>query len=228
MITYEQINYLADFNTIYFNILLNQEQRNYDLTFKEIDDKIEIAASEQIEKYDQYNHNVSSADESADGFVVLVIEQLIEVLQKELLSQYETKMDSIDTVFNKEENMKEAFKAFKEAEDSETIIQHMQDPVELERRVFKDKFIKTTHTYAGQIKDLFDQNWEQGLQNCQEFIISLNDTLRGKTQKGGISDEAKADFIQFMFGSLMKDVADAECVRPFLAKKDEAERQRLF
>lgn len=52
MITYEQINYLADFNTIYFNILLNQEQRNYDLTFKEIDDKIEIAASEQIEKYD--------------------------------------------------------------------------------------------------------------------------------------------------------------------------------
>ena len=51
-----------------------------------------------------------------------MIEQLIEVLQKELLSQYETKMDSIDTVFNKEDNMKEAFKAFKEAEDSETII----------------------------------------------------------------------------------------------------------
>lgn len=228
MITYEQINYLADFNTIYFNILLNQEKRNYDLTFKEIDDKIEHAASEQIEKYDQYNQNVSSADESADGFVVLVIEQLIEVLQKELLSQYETKMDSIDTVFNKEDNMKEAFKAFKEAEDSETIIQHMQDPVELERRVFKNKFIKTTHTYAGQISDLFDQNWEQGLQNCQEFITSLNDTLRGRTQKGGISDGAKADFIQFMFGSLMKDVADTDCVGPFLAKKDEAERHRLF
>ena len=195
---------------------------------KEIDDKIELAASEQIEKYDQYNLNVSSADESADGFVALVIELLIDYLQNELLSQFETKMDSIDTLFSKEDNMKEAFKAFKDAEDSETIIQHMQDPIELEKRVFKDKFIKTPHTYASQIIDSFDQNWEQGLKNCQEFIINLNDTLRGKTQKAGLADSAKADLIQYMFGSLMKDVANAECVDPFLAKKDEAERQRLF
>ena len=44
--------------------------------------------------------------------------------------------------------MKEAFKAFKEAEDTETIIQHMVDPIELERRVFKDKYIKTSLNYA--------------------------------------------------------------------------------
>ena len=66
-----------------------------------------------------------------------MIEQLIDVLQNELCLQYDNKMSDIDSKFDKEANMKLAFKAFKEAEDSETIIQHMQDPVELERRVFK-------------------------------------------------------------------------------------------
>ena len=51
IIDYEQIKYVDDFNTIYYNILLAQEKRNYDLTFKEIDYKIENAANELIENY---------------------------------------------------------------------------------------------------------------------------------------------------------------------------------
>lgn len=62
MIEYMQQKYVDDFNTIFFNILLAQEKRNHDLTFNEIEEKIDNAANEQSDKYDQYNQSVSSAD----------------------------------------------------------------------------------------------------------------------------------------------------------------------
>ena len=186
MIDYKQIKYVDDFNAILYNIILTQEKRNAALTFKEIEDKIESAAKEQIEKYDQYTQSVGSDEGKADSFVLLVIEQLIEVLQEELLEQFDSKIFEIETKFNKEDNMKEAFKAFKEAEDSETIIQHMMEPVELERRVFKDRYIKTSHSYANQLIEDFDKLWKEGLTNCQDFIKNLNETFQGKTQRAGL------------------------------------------
>ena len=52
MIEYMQQKYVDDFNTIFFNILLAQEKRNHDLTFNEIEEKIDNAANEQSDKYD--------------------------------------------------------------------------------------------------------------------------------------------------------------------------------
>ena len=52
MIDYKQIKYVDDFNAILYNIILTQEKRNAALTFKEIEDKIESAANEQIEIFE--------------------------------------------------------------------------------------------------------------------------------------------------------------------------------
>ena len=80
MIDYAQIKYVDDFNTIFYNILLAQEKRNEGITLMEIDEKIESVSKEQIEKYDLQTQSIVSDEQSADGFVLLVIEQLIEVL----------------------------------------------------------------------------------------------------------------------------------------------------
>ena len=40
----------------------------------------------------------------------------------------------------KQENLRQSIKVFQDAEDTETIILHMRDPIELEKRVFKRKY----------------------------------------------------------------------------------------
>ena len=43
-------------------------------------------------------------------------------------------------VYTKKDNLKATNKVFQEAEDTETIIMHMIEPVELERRVYMKRY----------------------------------------------------------------------------------------
>ena len=51
-------------------------------------------------------------------------------------------MYNLEIKFDKDKNMANAIQRFIDAQDHETIILHMKNPVELERIVFNEKYLK--------------------------------------------------------------------------------------
>ena len=90
--------------------------------------------------FEKINSQVSSDLDAVEGLIDIVVTTLLNALKKELLVQFENKMYQIDSDIKKSENMKEANQMFQDAEDTETIIQHMTTPIVLERYCFERKY----------------------------------------------------------------------------------------
>lgn len=115
LIHYETQKFIDAFNTIFFNQLLRQVDRNDLINFTEIETKISTTEEAAVAFYEQINQQVSSDSDAANGFLTLVLEQLFIVLQKELIEQFDDKILSIDSFFKKEDNMNMSNKVFQES-----------------------------------------------------------------------------------------------------------------
>ena len=143
-----------------------------------------------MEFYEQINKQVSSDADASHDFLKLIIEQLFSALSKELLEQFDDKISSIDSIFTKEDNLKYSNKVFQEAEDIETIIQHMTQPVDLERKCFKKKYMSLQKSYAEETVAKFDDQVTFGMKRCQEFIDQVIKAFQDKgEQNQEVTDE---------------------------------------
>ena len=65
-------------------------------------------------------------DEGAgNGFVDVVVYRLINVLKKDMLTQFRSKMYNVQSEVTKADNMADAMQKFTNAQDQETIIKHI-------------------------------------------------------------------------------------------------------
>ena len=92
------------------------------------------------DKFDGIVNKAESDSQAASYFAKFIYQQQLQVLAGELLDNYDDKILQIDSEITKQENLMQTNKVFQEAEDTETIMLHMKNPIELEKRVFKRKY----------------------------------------------------------------------------------------
>ena len=120
-------------------------------------------------------------------------------------------------------------KVFQQAEDTQTIIMHMCEPVELERQVFKKKYRSFQDKYINVAKAKMKDVAITSRQRCQEFVNMVTDAIQDKgEQKADITKAQKQDFLEYMYGWLMKDMTTKQLYEPLQAKKAVFERHELF
>ena len=139
-ISYDTSAFQKAFNTILYNFIKDQAKRNKEVWFTEIDYKIAESKKKILNSYDNIVNKAESDQEAASHFAKFIYQQQLQVVAAELLEVYDDKILMIDSEITKQENLKQSNKVFQDAEDTETIIMHMRDPIELEKRVFKRKY----------------------------------------------------------------------------------------
>ena len=102
--------------------------------------------------------------------------------------------------------MEESNQLFINAQDQQTIILHMNQPMELERKIFTDLYMKIQSKLVAEAKANWEKTTATVLTNCQEFIDQVVSAISdGGAQKDSVTTEQKRDFMQFIFGTLMQD-----------------------
>ena len=139
-IKYKTGAYEKAFNTIMYNFISDQAKRNKDVWFADIDYKISESKKRILNTYDNIVNKAETDQEAASHFAKFIYQQQLQVVAGELLEMYDDKILMIDSEITKQENLRQSNKVFQDAEDTETIILHMRDPIELEKRVFKRKY----------------------------------------------------------------------------------------
>ena len=135
-INYDTTKYVADFNQIMYNQLLEQAYHNEDINVKKVDAKIAEVKEKALECYNKINSEVDSDVDVSNNFVDLIMQQLMTALQKDQIKRFRTKMYGVDADIKKADVIADSNNRFQQAQDQETIIQHIISPVELEKAVF--------------------------------------------------------------------------------------------
>ena len=86
-------------------------------------------------------------------------------------------MYSIDSDILKTNVQAEAFKRFQDAEDHQTIILHMINPIKLEQMIFEERYQTLQAKYLTQTINNFKSHYEHAMKNCREFINSVQETF---------------------------------------------------
>ena len=115
--------------------------------------------------YEKINGQVTGDADSADQFVDIIILSLYETLKEELVSNFESHMYQVETEpdLGKEPIVLKSNKRFQEAEDMQTIIEHMRTPVELEKKIFEEEYLKSQRNYAKDLIEKFDKQVISGM-----------------------------------------------------------------
>ena len=66
--------------------------------------------------------------------------------------------------------MEESNQLFINAQDQQTIILHMNQPIELERKIFTDRYMKIQSKFVAEAKANWEKTTATVLTKCQEFI----------------------------------------------------------
>ena len=117
--------------------------------------------------FEKINSQVSSGEDAAKGLVEVVIKQLTKVVRKRWLADFSKKVFSIESEISKGEILKQAIKVFQDAQDTETIVEHMTEPIELEKRLIKEKYLRLQQIYAEEVMKGFDKAMSGALRTCQ-------------------------------------------------------------
>ena len=100
-IKYDTARYLADFNTIIFNELLEQAQHNEKIKINELNVKLDQVKVKAMECYEKINSKFDSDEAVIKNFIELIIQHLITELQKDQLKKLNTKMYGVDAEITK-------------------------------------------------------------------------------------------------------------------------------
>lgn len=150
------------------------------------------------------------------------------MLKKKLLKEFDDKVFQFDSEIKKAEIVKQANEMFQQAEDFETIITHMQNPIELERQCFEARYLKQQKQLVEELRRDYDREVRHVLRTCHELINQTIEAFEDKgQQRQAIETEEKIDFLQFLFCSLIKDLDESLC-DSIEVKRETVEGHRFF
>lgn len=138
-------------------------------------------------------------------------------------------MYGMDAEFDKKTVMDKSLERFKDANDLETIILHMENPVELERQIFREMYMSKQRSHGIKLIQTFKDQMRKALKYIELFLKEIRGGFGNLgASKSPIKPAELSDIYQYLYGEIFKLEVQDNKLQHLCAKKAEVIKHKLF